>query len=70
VKAGEQTAQEIDLQAIQAIKSARTAFLDLGDVNEVAVPVVASRTVDLAPETEENSKPGRFTVIDQLALED
>lgn len=49
VKAGEQAAQEIDVQAIRAIAEARTAFLDLEGTDEVAAPVEEGRALDLAP---------------------
>src|SRR5215831_16187739 len=43
VKAGEQAAQEIDQRTIRRITEARTAFLDLEPVAEVAVPAVGGR---------------------------
>jgi hypothetical protein len=51
--AGEQSAVEIDLQAIQAIHTARTDFLDLdSEEKEVAPPSVDARAIDLAPSDE------------------
>jgi hypothetical protein len=49
VKAGEQAAQEIDQRIIERITEARTAFLDLDPVAEVAVPVEEARALDLSP---------------------
>ena len=50
VKAGEQVAQEVDLQAIRKINEARTAFLDLDQYRDVAAPEAEGRAVDLTPE--------------------
>lgn len=47
VKAGEQAAQEIDLQTIKAIAKARTAFLDLDESSAVAAPAAEERAIDL-----------------------
>jgi hypothetical protein len=49
VKAGEQAAQEIDLNALRAVNNARTAFLDLDDAKAVAAPKQDARALDLAP---------------------
>lgn len=49
VKAGEQAAQEIDLQAINKIAEARTAFLDLDEAKTVAAPKAESRSLDFEP---------------------
>lgn len=50
VKAGETAAAEIDQQALETLRHARTAFLDLDPVvGEVAAPEVVGRAVDLEP---------------------
>lgn len=49
VAAGEAAAVEVDQLAIRKITEQRTAFLDLSEGVEIAVPVAASRAVDLAP---------------------
>lgn len=49
VKAGEQAAVAIDAEAIKALQSARTSFLDLDTPAEVvAAPVAPSRALDFA----------------------
>lgn len=48
-KAGEQAAQEVDKVAISRLTEARTAFLDLDDAGEVAVPEADARAVDFEP---------------------
>jgi hypothetical protein len=59
VKAGDQVAQEIDQLTIRRITEARTAFLDLEPVAEVAVPAAEGRAVDFepAPEIKSMSAP-------------
>jgi hypothetical protein len=51
VKAGEDAAQEVDREAIRAISSARTAFLDVdmeeGEDMEIELPEAAPRELDL-----------------------
>lgn len=49
VKAGEAAAVEVDEIAIRRITEARTAFLDLGDAAEVAMPKTQARSIDLDP---------------------
>lgn len=55
VKAGEAAAVEIDERAIRKIVEQRTAFLDLSDEQEIARPKVQGRTIDLAPEENNNA---------------
>lgn len=51
-KAGEKAAAEIDQQALETLRHARTAFLDLEPVtSEVAAPEVVGRAIDLEPTT-------------------
>jgi len=60
VKASEQAAQEIDLQAIRKVAEARTAFLDMDDAAPVAAPKQEARALDLTPEvkvTKAKAKP-------------
>jgi hypothetical protein len=57
VKAGEQVAREIDLQAIRRITEARTAFLDLEPAAEVAAPAADAPAVDFEPMPEIKSAP-------------
>jgi hypothetical protein len=64
VKAGEQAAQEIDQRTIRRITEARTAFLDLEPVAEVAVPAAEGRAVDFEPAPDVKSAPAP-----QVALE-
>jgi hypothetical protein len=54
VKAGEETAQEIDRESIKAITEARTAFLDIeeGEAAEVQSPDAEGRAIDLDPAVE------------------
>lgn len=48
--AGEEAAQEVDRATIRRIEEARTAFLDLDDVEtQIAAPIVPTRAVDLIP---------------------
>jgi hypothetical protein len=49
VKAGEQVAKEIDLDAIKRITESRTIFLDVEPVAEVVAPAVEGRALDLEP---------------------
>ncbi len=49
VKAGEQAGQEIDKTVLRRIVEARTAFLDMDDVGQVAAPQENGRALDLAP---------------------
>jgi hypothetical protein len=49
VKAGEQAAQEIDLNALRTVTQSRTAFLDLDGAETVAAPKQDARALDLAP---------------------
>lgn len=49
VKAGEMAAQEVDTVTIRRITEARTAFLDLDEVAEVAAPEAEARAVDFEP---------------------
>jgi hypothetical protein len=49
VKAGEQAAEEIDQQTIRRLAEARTAFLDLDPVGDVATPPVDGRALDFEP---------------------
>lgn len=57
IKAGETAAKEIDTQAIAAIASARTAFLDLDvETAEIAAPEAEGRAVDF--EIEMGQAPG------------
>lgn len=46
-KAGEQGALEIDARTIATLTECRTAFLDLEDAADVAVPMTQGRAVDL-----------------------
>lgn len=55
-KAGEGASQEVDLLAIKRIEQQRFAFLDLGDHDEVAVPVGTGRAVDFAPDEEQSGE--------------
>jgi hypothetical protein len=55
VKAGEAAAVEIDTLAIRAITDARTSFLDLSDVGEIAAPAATARAIDLQPEENNNA---------------
>lgn len=50
VQASEQGAAEVDLATIRRIAEQRTAFLDIGDAQEVAAPAAPARAVDFAPE--------------------
>ena len=47
VKAGENVVQEIDRATIEKIGTARTSFLDLEDVGEVAAPAQFGRAIDI-----------------------
>ncbi len=49
VEAGEQAAMEVDRNALEAISSARTAFLDLDGQAEIQAPTETGRGVDLTP---------------------
>lgn len=49
VKAEGAAVVPVDKKAIRAIAEARTAFLDLDDVAEIAAPVAESRVLDLEP---------------------
>lgn len=60
VKAGVETAQEIDLVTIRRLNEARTAFLDLGDTAEISMPTEVGRGVDLTPD-DEVIKPAAVT---------
>jgi hypothetical protein len=50
VQAGETAAAEIDLRAIRKVTEARTAFLDIGEAKEVALPRQEGRALDFEPE--------------------
>ena len=52
VQAGEQVAQQIDLETIKKITEQRLSFLDLDDQRDVAAPEHAGLALDLAPEGE------------------
>lgn len=53
VKAGEQAAVEIDKNALEKIKDARTAFLDIDMADaEIAVPQHDARAVDFEPDAD------------------
>lgn len=47
VKAGDEAAVEVDLQAVRVIEESRTMFLDLSEAEEVEAPTAEARTVDL-----------------------
>lgn len=49
VKAGETAATEIDKRTIRKIVEQRTAFLDLDEAKEIAVPKAEARAVDFSP---------------------
>ena len=49
VKAGEAAAMEIDEATLNAIRTSRTAFLDMDDQAEVQTPTVTGRAIDLEP---------------------
>jgi hypothetical protein len=53
VKAGETAAVEIDLRAIRTVADMRTAFLDLGEAQDVAAPKHTGRALDLDPSVNE-----------------
>ena len=55
VKAGEGAAIEVDQLAIRKIAEQRTAFLDLSDPAETAAPVHQARSIELAPEENNNA---------------
>jgi len=50
-KAGESAAVEIDRSAIRRVQEARSAFLDIDEAQEVAMPQAAEQELDLTPET-------------------
>lgn len=52
VSAGEAAAMEIDKGALQRIGEARSAFLDLDDAADIAIPEAEARAVDFEPEPE------------------
>jgi len=56
-KAGELAAVEVDMQAIAKVTQSRTAFLDLDEAKEVAMPTHEAPALDLAPEAETISQP-------------
>src|SRR4029077_15769373 len=56
VKAGELAAVEIDLRAIRTVTENRTAFLDLDEVQDVAAPKQAARSLDLDSSVREASE--------------
>jgi hypothetical protein len=64
VKAGEQAAQEIDQRTIARITEARTAFLDLDPVAEVAAPAAEARSLDLEPTSEMKSAPASQVMLE------
>jgi len=49
-KAGELTAEMVNVEALKAIDMARAAFLDLGEADALEVEAPAGRAVDLDPE--------------------
>lgn len=51
VKAGEAAALEIDEATLNAIRTSRTAFLDMDDQAEVQAPTVTGRAIDFEVET-------------------
>lgn len=55
VKAGETAAVEVDQAAIAKLNQARTSFLDLDPVADLATPAPSARAVDLEP----SKKPAR-----------
>jgi hypothetical protein len=57
VKAGEQASTVIDTAALNAIAAARTAFLDLGEQQEIAEVVTTAAAVDFDPEPTEVAAP-------------
>jgi len=50
VKAGEESALEVDRLSLVKLREARTAFLDLDDAQDVKAPSIETRGVDLTPE--------------------
>ncbi len=64
VKAGEAVSQEVDLQAIQTLKAARTSFLDFGEGGEVGTPEVTGRGLDLGSDAPEVKTVGRFRAME------
>lgn len=55
VSAGETAAGEIDRRVIRTLTEARTAFLDLDEVGDVAQTFIPGRAVDLTPEAEKGA---------------
>jgi hypothetical protein len=52
-KAGEQASLVVDTITIKKIAEQRTAFLDMGEAQEIATPRAKARAVDFAPEVVE-----------------
>lgn len=64
VKAGETAAVEIDMRAIRTVTDMRTAFLDLDEAQEVAVPKQAARALDFAPEVKTKKRKAKAVEIE------
>jgi hypothetical protein len=62
-KAGEQASCEVDLQAMNIVSTARTAFLDVDETahDEIAMPVEDARAVDFTPEED-----AAFALADEI----
>lgn len=69
VKAGEQSAQEIDLQAVRTITEARTAFLDLDPEVELKAPTFEARALDLSEQVPLSPAEKSWATRRQRALE-
>jgi hypothetical protein len=59
VKAGEQASTVVDTAALNAIASARTAFLDLGEAQEVGEVATTAAAVDFDPAPAEVATPAQ-----------
>lgn len=66
VKAGEAAAVEIDEATLNAIRSSRTAFLDLDKQAEVQIPAVTGRAIDLMtiPELPMSARPPGIPAVE------